>query len=125
LAVVGWNTGEASIQRFIDRKGQDYEHMAKSLPRRTRALMDRFMAVAFIAHHADEYGIEEAEYSEPPVYNRVAVSGGTTLSRVAEQTGTTPDVIHLLNPALLSDRVPPGVTNYELLVPRHTIASSF
>lgn len=126
LAVVGWNTGEASIQRFIDRKGTDYESMASSLPRRTRALLNRFMAVAFIAHHAEEYGIQEAQYSEPPAYDRLAVRGGTTLTRAAKLAHTTTDVIHMLNPALLRDRVPPGDAKYELMVPRYrSLASNF
>ena len=126
LAVVGWNTGEASIQRFIERKGMDYERMASSLPRRTRALLNRFMAVAFIAHHAEEYGIEEARYSESLIYDRLPVPGGTTVAKAATLAHTTPDVIRLLNPALLRDRVPPGVAKYELLVPRYrTIAGYF
>ena len=126
LAVVGWNTGEASIQRFIDRKGMDYERMSSSLPRRTRALLNRFMAVAFIAHHADEYGIQEAQYSQAPVYDRLAVRGGTTLTRAANLAHTTADVIRMLNPALLRDRVPPGDAKCELLVPRYrTLASNF
>jgi len=126
LAVVGWNTGEASIQRFIDRKGMDYERMASSLPRRTRALLNRFMAVAFIAHHAEEYGIQEVQYSEPPAYDQLAVRGGTTLKSAAKLAHTTTDVIRMLNPALLRDRVPPGDADYELIVPRYrTLASNF
>src|SRR5579862_1662282 len=100
LAVVGWNTGEKSILQFIDSKGMDYERMASSLPRRTRALLDRFMAVAFIAHHADEYGIQDAEYSTAPHYDHLRVRGGTTLVSAAKLAHTTPDMIRMLNPAL-------------------------
>jgi len=126
LAVVGWNTGEASIQRFIERKGTDYERMANSLPRRTRALLNRFMAVAFIANHAEEYGIQKARYSEPVIYDKLTVRGGTTLGKAAEMAHTTVDVIRMLNPALLRDRVPLSHKNYELRVPhtRKTVASN-
>jgi len=117
LAVVGWNTGEKSILQFIDSKGMDYERMASSLPRRTRALLDRFMAVAFIAHHANEYGIQDAEYSTAPHYDHLTVRGGTTLVSAAKLAHTTPDMIRMLNPALLRDRVPPGDSKYELIVP--------
>jgi membrane-bound lytic murein transglycosylase D len=84
------------------------------------------MAVAFIAHHAEEYGIQEAQYSQSPVYDRLAVRGGTTLISAAKLAHTTAAVIRMLNPALLRDRVPPGDAKYELLVPRYrTLASSF
>ncbi len=127
LAVVGWNTGEASIQNFIERKGTDYDRMANSLPRRTRGLLNRFMAVAFIANHAEEYGIQEVLYSEPVRHDRLMVSGGTTLAKAAKMAHTTVDVIRMLNPALLSDRVPPGDKSYELLVPhdQQTAESNF
>ncbi len=126
LAVVGWNTGEASIQDFIERKGADYERMANSLPRRTRGLLNRFMAVAFIANHAEEYGIEEALYSEPVRHDKLTVRGGTTLAKAAKMAHTTVDVIRMLNPALLSDRVPPSDKSYELLVPHdQRTASNF
>ncbi len=127
LAVVGWNTGEASIQDFIERKGTDYDRMANSLPRRTRGLLNRFMAVAFIANHAKEYGIQEARYFEPIRHDKLTVPGGTTLAKAAKMTHTTVDVIRMLNPALLSDRVPPSDKSYVLVVPHNqrTAASNF
>jgi len=74
--------------------------------------------VAFIAHHADEYGIQDVEYSQAPLYDRLSVRGGTTVTSAAKQAHTSVDMIRMLNPALLRDRVPPGETQYELLVPR-------
>jgi membrane-bound lytic murein transglycosylase D len=127
LAVVGWNTGEASIQRFIECKGADYERMANSLPRRTRALLNRFMAVAFIANHAEEYGIQSVGYSEPVLHDKLTVRGGTALAHAAKMAHTTVDVIRMLNPALLRDRVPLSHKSYELRVPhyRQTAANKF
>ncbi|HTY57090.1 MAG TPA: lytic transglycosylase domain-containing protein [Candidatus Binataceae bacterium] len=117
LAVVGWNTGEKSILRFIQLRGMDYESMATSLPPHTRALLDRFMAVAFIAHHADEFGVENVQYLRAPVYDRLTVRGGTTVVHAAKLAHTTPAMIRMLNPALLRDRVPPTDVKYELVIP--------
>jgi membrane-bound lytic murein transglycosylase D len=116
LAVVGWNTGEASIDRFIELRGTDYDHMARSLPRRTRALMNRFMAVAFIARNAEAYGLDPLPL-DTPTLDRVRVPGGTSLRKVADMTDTDLRLIRRLNPSLLRESVPPG-GHFDLLIPR-------
>ena len=44
---------------------------------------------------------------DPPAYQMLPVTGGTPLSRVALNHGTTLEHLHELNPALLRDIVPP------------------
>src|SRR5579885_2495412 len=55
VALVGWNKGEAVLDRFLDLRGIGYDRLVAQLPRTTSSLMNRFMAVAVIAHHAREY----------------------------------------------------------------------
>jgi hypothetical protein len=87
------------------------------MPRPTRGLMNRFMAVAIIARNAESYGFDSIEYSRPP-FERISVRGGTTLRQVAAMSGTSVETIQKLNPAILRDRVPPDVSSYEVWVPR-------
>jgi hypothetical protein len=53
------------------------------------------------------------------------VQGGTPLSRVALDHGTTLSHLHELNPALLRDVVPPTERTYNVRVPLESRASVF
>jgi hypothetical protein len=75
------------------------------------------MAVAYIARHAENYGITTIKLDEPPIYQTLPVSGGTPLSRVALDHGTTLGRLRELNPALLRDVVPPYERSYSVRVP--------
>ena len=79
LTVCAWNTGENMLAHFVQDRGPDFDQLLDRLPGRTRALLNRFMAVAFISKNAKEYGIEDVVYSEPPPYARISVPGGTAL----------------------------------------------
>ncbi len=115
LTVVAWNTGENLLAHFVADRGDDFDQLLDHLPGRTRALLNRFMAVAFISKNAKEYGIEDVMYSQPAPYLRISVPGGTSLSTVAEATHSEVYELQHLNPALLTDRVPPG--GYNVVIP--------
>ncbi len=115
LAIVAWNTGEGMLQKFVVDRGEDFDHLLEHLPGRTRGLLNRFMAVAFISKNAKEYGIEDVVYTEPTHYARISVPGGTPLERVASATHSQVYEIQHLNPALLTDRVPPD--GYNVAIP--------
>lgn len=123
LTLASWNTGEGSIDRLWSLRGAAYDRLIKRLPRRTRILLNRFMAAAFIARNAETYGLEPVEYSAPP-YVRITVRGGTALRRIAKSIGTTTAVLRKLNPALLIEYAPPDVARYEIWVPRLQDASA-
>ena len=117
MTVVAWNNGDRAIDRYWSLRGRNMEKFGSRLPRRTRGLLGRFMAVAYIAHHADSYGIVPIKLNEPPMYRMLPVRGGTPLNRVALNHGTTLERLHELNPALLRDVVPPYERSYSVRVP--------
>lgn len=117
MTLVAWNNGDARLNHYLQLQDATYERLMSRLPRRTRSLMNRFMAVAVIAHHTEEYGIEPAAYDEYPHYHLVPVSGGTPLSELAQRLHTSLIVLRGLNPALLRDCTPPNVDRYQLRVP--------
>ncbi|MGA7870064.1 MAG: lytic transglycosylase domain-containing protein [Candidatus Binatus sp.] len=125
MTLVAWNNGDSAINRYWSLRGPKMEKFGYRLPRRTRGLLGRFMAVAYIAHHADSYGITPIKVDDdPPVYQMLRVRGGTSLSRVALNHGTTLERLHDLNPALLRDVVPPYERSYSVRVPLNTHASA-
>jgi len=115
LTVIAWNTGAGLLSHFVGDRGEDFDRLLARLPARTRALLSRFMAVAFISKNAREFGIQEVVYSQPTQYARISVPGGTRLSKVAEATHSEVFEIQHLNPAILTDRIPPG--GYDVVIP--------
>jgi membrane-bound lytic murein transglycosylase D len=124
VTLIAWNNGDRAIDRYWSLRGPNIEKFGNRLPRRTRGLLGRFMAVAYIAHHADSYGITPIKLDEPPAFQMLPVPGGTPLSRVALDHGTTLQRLHELNPALLRDIVPPYERSYSVRVPVETHASA-
>lgn len=116
VALVGWNRGETAMNDYFSLRGVDYDLLTSRLPYNTRSLLNRFMAVAIIAHQPERYGLEPVNYTGPESFRVIKVNGGTTLSEVARQTGVSVRVLHDYNPAILHDRVPPG-PSYELRLP--------
>ena len=117
VAVVGWNGGDLAIDRFWLLRGENFNRFMDLLPGRTRALMGRFMAFAFMAHNSTRYGIVHLDYDALPGYHEVPVRGGTRLSQLAGSYHTTVARLHDLNPALLRDRIPPYAHSYKVRVP--------
>lgn len=124
IALAGWNIGETAIDRYKSLSGREYTKFASHLPLRTRKLMNRFMAVAFIANNAPAYGIGPAKSVEPPIFHTVPVNGGAKLATVAKSHGTTVARLKQLNPALLRDSIPARVESYEIRVPLFESAST-
>jgi membrane-bound lytic murein transglycosylase D len=117
LAVIGWNGGDLAIDRFWELRGTNFNRFMDLLPRATRTLLGRFMAVAFIAHNSPAYGIGDVDYDAPPPYKEVPVHGGLQLTALARKYHTTVSNLHALNPAILRDRVPPYARTYRIRVP--------
>lgn len=117
VAVVGWNMGEAYLDRYWLLEGPNFNKFENKLPRRTRQLLNRFMAVDFIAHNAVAYGIGPVSFSGQRPYEMHRFRSGTPLATIARQYRTTPATLHSLNPALLTDRVPIGSGAYPIRLP--------
>ncbi|MBV8361231.1 MAG: transglycosylase SLT domain-containing protein [Deltaproteobacteria bacterium] len=117
MTLVAWNNGDSGVYRYLQLMTAPYDRLMRQLPVRTRSLMNRFMAVALIAHHAKEYGIDEVSWTRAPRYRMIAVDGGTSLRAIAASNNTSVAVLRRLNPALLCDRTPPGLQSYPVRVP--------
>ncbi len=117
MTLVAWNNGDSWLDRSSRLQRLSYQRLMKKLPHHTTALMNRFMAVALIARHASDYGLDEVSFHEPRHYKVLKVKGGTLLSHVARMAHVTVEAIKEANPALLRDRVPPSLPSYGIRVP--------
>ena len=117
VALIAWNTGAGNLERYWKLQGANYNKFADRLPRRTRQLLNRFMAVAFIAHNAPAYGIGDVDYSNEPSWSIQKFKGGTLLKTIAAKFETTVAKLREFNPALRADRVPPNERAYAIRIP--------
>ncbi len=117
VAVVGWNLGPGALDRFWYLEGaSNYRKFVDTLPVRTRLLLQRFMAVAFIADNAAAYGIP-VNYSGKTPYATKGFRGGVSLVTIARKYHTTVWKLRRLNPAILHDRLPPYARVYAVRLP--------
>jgi len=124
VALIAWNTGEGNLSRYWKLEGANYNKFADGLPRRTRQLLNRFMAVAFIAHNSAAYGIGNVDYSDEPAWTTQKFKGGTMLKTIARKFETTVAKLRDLNPALRLDRIPPNEKAYPIRIPADEDASN-
>jgi Transglycosylase SLT domain len=115
--LVAWNNGDACIGHYVRLRTASYEKLMARLPHRTRALMNRFMAVAIIAHHANDYGLDDVIDQQTPHYQLVTVKGGASLASIAAVSHVSVGSIKQANPALLRNRIPPDAENYQIRIP--------
>jgi membrane-bound lytic murein transglycosylase D len=116
VALVGWNRGQTAMDNYWSLRGVDYSALTSHLPYTTRSLLNRFMAVAIMAHQPERYGLDPVNYTETASFRVVEVKGGTSLAEVARRMRVSVQVLREYNPAILHDRVPPG-PSYELRLP--------
>ena len=121
MTLVAWNNGDGGVYRYLRLSAAPYERLIRHLPRRTRALLNRFMAVALLARNAKQYRLEAVSWEDIPHYHVVAVDGDTSLADLAQSKRTNVRVLRRLNPALLSDCTPPGPQSYPIRVPDNSI----
>jgi hypothetical protein len=124
MAVVAWNNGDARLNHYMRMRAAGYQRMANKLPERTRALINRFLAVDEIARNAEQYGLESINFYERPHYKLIDVKGGALLSRVAAAMHTSLESVREANPALLRDRIPPNLPSYQVRIPDAELAST-
>jgi hypothetical protein len=117
MTLVAWNNGDGTIDRYSRLRSEGYERLMMKLPHHTRSLMNRFMAVALIARHASDYGLDDVSFDQPPHYKILKVNGGTLLSHISAMTQVSVDAIRQANPAILRDRVPADFDTYDIRVP--------
>jgi membrane-bound lytic murein transglycosylase D len=125
MTLVAWNNGDGGVDRYLRLMTAPYERLMRRLPRRTRELLNRFMAVALIAHHAKEYGMDAVSWTGGPGYRVIAVDGATPLGRIAVSNRTTIAMLRQLNPALLGNYTPPGPQSYPIRVPDNSSEAKF
>jgi membrane-bound lytic murein transglycosylase D len=124
MTLVAWNNGEGGVDRYIGLSDASYNRMLMRLPRRTRSLLNRFMAVALIARQRRASGQLKESADDIPPYRILPVKGGTSLRTVAAEEHTSLQTLLYLNPALIRHCAPPGEETYPVRVPSGAVEAN-
>jgi soluble lytic murein transglycosylase-like protein len=118
LALAGYNAGEQRVTTALRAQGvTDYYRLA--LPAETERYVFRILAAKLILESPDRYGFTvtpPARYApHATVTVGVKVAGHLLVSELAAAAGSFYRELRTLNPAITSDRLPPG--RYEVRIP--------
>ena len=120
LAAASYNAGEGKISRAMKRyRTEDFWELTKHryLKRETKNYVPQIIAAALVAKDPESYGFTDIEYQEALCYDKVMVPEVTDLRLIARACETSLEEIKDLNPELLRECTPPGISDYEVRIP--------
>ncbi|HET7131762.1 MAG TPA: LysM peptidoglycan-binding domain-containing protein, partial [Gammaproteobacteria bacterium] len=102
LAVAGYNSGEANVERAIKRakaakKPTDFWGIKNYLPAETRTYVPRLLAVCDLVAHPELYGITLPEIPNQPRFAVVSTGGQIDMALAADLAGIDHDALYALN----------------------------
>lgn len=119
LAVAGYNAGQGTIRRAIQKTGSDnFWELAQSryLRPETKLYVPKLIAAILIARTPEKYGFTDIAYAPPLAFESVEVPPWTPLRAVALACDADFDEIRELNRELGKAVTPPSAS-YNLKVP--------
>jgi membrane-bound lytic murein transglycosylase D len=117
LAMGAYNTGEGNIDRAIRRAGsRNFWAIYPYIAQETRNYVPNILATILIATNPAKYGFGNVRFDAPLSYDTVQVPTATSLSLIAQATGSSLDYIRSINPELRRDVTPRG-ESYNVRVP--------
>jgi hypothetical protein len=120
LATASYNAGEGKILLAMKKtNSQDFWEISRHryLKQETKKYVPKFLAAVTIARDPRRFGFSKTEDFAPIAYEKVLVSPGTRLDRIAQAAQTDLATIRSLNPALLKWKTPPNGSSMEIRIP--------
>lgn len=124
LALAAYNGGIGEIQKAIVRSGgkKNYWELRPYLPDQVKGYVPAFIAVNYVMNHYESHKIKAAEplirFNET---DTVVIHKSLTFSQIAEASGTSMDMISLLNPSYTKEIIPVNELPVKILLPRKNI----
>jgi membrane-bound lytic murein transglycosylase D len=118
LALAGYNGGEGTIERAIQKHNTDNFWDLK-LRKQTEDYVPLYMAATIIAKDPESYGFN-VEYEDPIQFDIVEINQPMDLKKIAKMVETSLEIMKELNPELLRGVTPPNCRGYKLRIPLGT-----
>ena len=116
LALAAYNGGSGRVSREI-RKAKTNNFWKLNLHKQTKAYVPLFMAATIIAKQPQKYGFFP-EYLEPLEFEKFKIDKCMSFKSISDKSGIEIYDLERLNPELLRGITPPGMTQYDLRIPR-------
>jgi membrane-bound lytic murein transglycosylase D len=113
LALAAYNCGAGNVDRAVERTGYaDYWELLKrnALPKETANYVPIIVAMTIMAKNPKDYGLENYEEDAPAEWDSIQLEAATNLELIADAARQPVSVIRDLNPALLRNVAPAGVS---------------
>ena len=115
LALAAYNGGEGRVGRTIKRQ-RTSDFWQLDLRKQTEDYVPRFMAAILVAKEPEKYGFS-ANYYPALKFETVEIKHCLDLKEVAKKLEEDVQILRELNPELLRDVTPPGLSRYQLRIP--------
>ena len=124
LAMAAYNCGAGNVDRAVERTGYaDYWELLKrnALPKETANYVPIIVAMTIMAKNPKDYGLDNFEEEAPAEWDSLQLDAATSLELIADATEQPVSVIRDLNPELLRNVAPSGLSIH---VPKGTAESA-
>lgn len=128
LAMAAYNAGEGRIRDAVaDSGSRRYWDIADANERylraETRDYIPKYLAAAIMAKMPQSFGFTNIQYQGPLEFDVADVETQTDLEVIADCAGVNSGTIADLNPHLVRGSTPPGARNYQINLPKGTVAN--
>lgn len=106
MAVLAYNCGPERLRQAVIKSGRSENlwDIVRLLPKETQAYLPSLLAANYTSAHRAELEIPKKEWKE--ARTAAVVYRGTTLQKIAEETGYNYDYLKKINPQLLDGVIP-------------------
>jgi membrane-bound lytic murein transglycosylase D len=113
LALAAYNCGAGNVDKAVERTGYaDYWELLKrnALPKETANYVPIIVAMTIVAKNPKDYGLDNYEEESPAEWDSIQLEAPTNLELIADAARQPVSVIRDLNPALLRNVAPAGLS---------------
>lgn len=113
LVIAAYNCGSGTIKKAIANAGgkKDFWAIYPRLPKTTRIYMPLFIGFAYCYEYAPQHNIKPSDLGMPAAIDTIHTTRRMTFTEIANQYGTTREMVHKLNPQYLQGATISGRDN--------------
>ncbi len=121
LALAAYNCGPGNVNKAIRRSGgkKNFWEIYRFLPRETRSYIPQFQAIMYVLRHPEYHNLILEDPAYPVNYEKIAWEAELDLQQLVELADVCLEDLQMLNPALLSTKVPATRRNFDLRIPSY------